>query len=369
MLPSRASVVVVGGGPAGFMAAITAAEASGEGARGEVLLLESTPEPLHKVRISGGGRCNVTHACWDPRLLVEHYPRGGRALRGPFARFAPGDTVSWFADHGLELVEEADGRLFPRSNRSVSVVDSLRRAAIAAGVELHTAQACQAAEALAGGGFRLTLRSGDQVLAERLVLATGSHPSGHRIARSLGHGLVPPVPSLFTLTLADHPLAALAGVSMDPVQLELVLAAPAGPGHRGPRGAPAAARGGADHPLGAERSGHPAAHGLRGPCPARAAATGASCAWTGAAAAPGGGGAATGSPARAGSRRAASSATGRPWPDLSRRLWLHLLALHGVEPALRWADLSRRGEQRRWSPRCGTAATGSAAAVPSGRNS
>lgn len=111
---SEAAVVVAGGGAAGFMAAIAAAEAG----VGDICLLEATSEPLHKVLISGGGRCNVTHACWDPQALVGHYPRGGQALRGPFGRFGPGDAVAWFARHGLELVEEADGRLFPRSNRS-----------------------------------------------------------------------------------------------------------------------------------------------------------------------------------------------------------------------------------------------------------
>jgi predicted flavoprotein YhiN len=114
-------LVVAGGGPAGFMAAITAAEA---GVR-QVLLLESTPTPLGKVLISGGGRCNVTHACWDPRSLVGHYPRGGKALLGPFSRFAPGDTVAWFAERGLSLVEEDDGRLFPSSNRASSVAASI----------------------------------------------------------------------------------------------------------------------------------------------------------------------------------------------------------------------------------------------------
>ena len=217
MLPSRASVVVAGGGPAGYMAAIAAAEAGAT----DLLILEATPEPLHKVRISGGGRCNVTHACWDPRALVGHYPRGGQALRGPFSRFATGDSVTWFAEHGLELVEEADGRLFPRSNRSSSVVDTLRQAARRAGVLTMEGQALQAAVPLAGGGFRLSLRGGGALEADRLVLATGSHPSGLRIAEALGHGRVPPVPSLFTLALEPHPLAALAGVVADPVVLEL----------------------------------------------------------------------------------------------------------------------------------------------------
>ena len=128
----RWSLVVAGGGPAGFMAAIAAAEAGLQ----RVLVLESTPEPLGKVLISGGGRCNVTHACWDPRELVGAYPRGGKALRGPFSRFATGDAVAWFDQHGLELVEEPDGRMFPRNNRSSAVISCLRQAAQRAGVSL-----------------------------------------------------------------------------------------------------------------------------------------------------------------------------------------------------------------------------------------
>ena len=128
------SLVVAGGGPAGFMAAIAAAEAGQQ----RVLVLESTPEPLGKVLISGGGRCNVTHACWDPRELVGFYPRGGKALRGPFSRFAAGDAVSWFDDHGLTLVEEADGRMFPQANRSTAVIQCLRQAAERAGVTLRS---------------------------------------------------------------------------------------------------------------------------------------------------------------------------------------------------------------------------------------
>ena len=135
MLPDQVPVLVAGGGASGFMTAIVAAEAGVAG----IHLLEATPEPLGKVRISGGGRCNVTHACWDPRALVGHYPRGGQALRGPFSRFATGDTVAWFADRGLQLVEEADGRLFPRSNRSSSVVEALRATALRAAAALEAA--------------------------------------------------------------------------------------------------------------------------------------------------------------------------------------------------------------------------------------
>jgi hypothetical protein len=149
------------------MAAITAAE---QGLAG-VLLLEATPQPLGKVLISGGGRCNVSHACWDPLALVGHYPRGSRALRGPFSRFATGDCLAWFAERGLELVEEPDGRLFPRSNRSSSVVAVLEAAAAAAGVTVWRGASLRQVDVRAGGGFQLTLRlaaglDGPGILAE-----------------------------------------------------------------------------------------------------------------------------------------------------------------------------------------------------------
>jgi predicted Rossmann fold flavoprotein len=334
MLPSRVSVLVAGGGAAGFMAAITAAEAGAT----DVWVLEATAEPLNKVRISGGGRCNVTHACWDPRALVGHYPRGGAALRGPFSRFASGDAVAWFDAHGLELVEESDGRMFPRANRSSAVIATLRRAAQAAGVEVVTSEALQAAEAVESR-FRLRLRSGRTLSCDRLVLATGSHPSGRRLAASLGHGLVPPVPSLFSLSLAGQPLAALAGVVMDPVQLELLPPQ----GRRGPR-----------HQRQLQRGPVLITHrGLSGPATLRLTAFAARmlqeqqyCGdllvdWTG------------GwsqaeledcfqSARREQGRRQLGSS--RPWPALSRRLWLALLEEQGLDPARRWADLPRRSE-------------------------
>ncbi|MFM9109110.1 MAG: NAD(P)/FAD-dependent oxidoreductase [Prochlorococcaceae cyanobacterium] len=336
MLPSQVAVLVAGGGPAGFMAAISAAEA---GVR-DVWLLEATAEPLHKVRISGGGRCNVTHGCWDPRSLVGHYPRGGRALLGPFSRFACGDAVAWFDAHGLELVEEPDGRLFPRSNRSASVVACLRRAAAAAGVGLVCGESLVGAAVAPGGGFHLRLRSAVELQAERLVLATGSHPSGRRLASGLGHSLVPPVPSLFTLALADHPLRDLAGVVADPVALELLPPADQ-PVPRGPRQQ--------------QRGPLLITHwGLSGPVTLRLSAFGARLLrewgyrgrlrvdWSGGR-----------RPAEVDALLQATRAeqprrqlaSARLWPGLSRRLWLHLLAAVGVAPEQRWADLSRRQQQ------------------------
>ena len=338
--PTTWTLVVAGGGPAGFMAAIAAAEAGLE----RVLLLESTPEPLGKVLISGGGRCNVTHACWDPRELVGHYPSGGKALRGPFSRFACGDAVSWFADHGLELVEEDDGRLFPRSNRSSSVIAVLRGAAERAGVVLRTHSALQRAEALPEGGFLLGLRTPegvDQPLrCARLVLATGSHPSGRKLAAELGHTLVPPVPSLFTLAFRPNPLLALAGVSMDPVGLELEVPPAAAPGR------PERFR--QQGPLLITH------WGLSGPATLRLTAFAARALqgsgyrgelrvdWSG-------GRSEADLEALFASCRSEQVrrqlGTARPWPGLSRRLWLHLLEREGVDPQTRWADWPRRQER------------------------
>jgi predicted Rossmann fold flavoprotein len=215
-----AILLVIGGGAAGFMAAITAAE---QGVK-RVLVLEATPELLSKVRISGGGRCNVTHACWEPAELVGHYPRGQRALKGVFSRFAAGDAIAWFADRGLVLIEEADGRMFPEQNRSEAVIQCLKRAALKAGVKVQTRAMVQRLSVQSEGGFLVDGRGLDQPLsAQKVMLATGGHPSGRKMAENLGHQLVPPVPSLFSLSLEASALAACSGIAVDDVGLELKL--------------------------------------------------------------------------------------------------------------------------------------------------
>jgi predicted Rossmann fold flavoprotein len=222
----QADVVVVGGGAAGFFGAIASAEAN-PGLR--VVLLEAARSPLAKVRISGGGRCNVTHACFDPAQLVQHYPRGGKALRGAFTRFQAKDTVEWFAQRGVRLKTEADGRMFPTTDDSGTIVACLMQAAERAGVRLWTGAAVQQVEktpAVEGqpGGFRVGLRSGVEIACERVLLATGSNPQGYAIARQLGHTLVDPVPSLFTFNLADPRLTELAGVAVNAAQVRLTAA-------------------------------------------------------------------------------------------------------------------------------------------------
>jgi predicted Rossmann fold flavoprotein len=131
-------VVVIGGGAAGFFGAVACATAH---PHTQVTLLEAGRQPLSKVRISGGGRCNVTHACFDPVGLVQYYPRGGKALRGAFTRFQAKDTVAWFQSHGVQLKTEADGRMFPVTDSSETIVDCLFDAAEAAGVKIRTGTA------------------------------------------------------------------------------------------------------------------------------------------------------------------------------------------------------------------------------------
>ncbi|MGD1905698.1 MAG: NAD(P)/FAD-dependent oxidoreductase [Leptolyngbyaceae cyanobacterium] len=212
-------IIVVGGGAAGYFGAIAAARAHRQA---QITLLEAGPEPLAKVRISGGGRCNVTHHCFDPAQLVTHYPRGGKALRGAFTRFQPRNTVDWFQDRGVKLKTEADGRMFPVTDDSATIVDCLQREARQLGVTLRVKSAVSGVTRTESG-FTVTLRSGETLQCDRLLLATGSSPQGHRIAASLGHKVLSPVPSLFTFNVADPALRSLAGVSVEPVNLKLSL--------------------------------------------------------------------------------------------------------------------------------------------------
>ncbi len=214
---SAKQLVVVGGGAAGFFGAIASAEA---GSNATVTLLEASPRVLSKVRISGGGRCNVTHACFDPSLLVNHYPRGGRALRGAFTRFQPKDTVEWFQQQGIALKTEADGRMFPTTDDSETIVACLIRAAAAAGVAVKP-RSPVVDVTHHNGMFQLQMKSGEIVAGDRLLLATGSSPQGYHLARRLGHTLIDPVPSLFTFTIPDADLRALAGVAVETAEVQL----------------------------------------------------------------------------------------------------------------------------------------------------
>ncbi|WP_072620287.1 NAD(P)/FAD-dependent oxidoreductase [Spirulina major] len=206
---------VIGGGAAGFFGAITAALTNPQA---EVTIFEAAPEPLGKVRISGGGRCNVTHHCFDPAQLVQQYPRGGRALRGAFSRFQPEDTVAWFAARGVPLKTEADGRMFPITDDAATIADCLIHTARAAGVQVRLKTPVRGIERRDRWQIQLKQERWD---CDRLLLATGSNRLAYRWIESLGHTLIPPVPSLFTFKLNDPRLRDLAGVSVDPAIVTL----------------------------------------------------------------------------------------------------------------------------------------------------
>ena len=206
-------VIIAGGGAAGFFAAIACAEADPDCA---VTIYEATAHPLAKVKVSGGGRCNVTHACFEPKELVKRYPRGGRELLGAFHRWQPRDTVEWFGSRGVVLKTEEDGRLFPVTDSSQTIVDCLQGAAAKAGVRLVLRTGLKTAVKKARG-FGVTLTTGETVDCDRLLLATGGNKSnaGLEIAARLGHAIEPPVPSLFTFHIDDPRLKELAGISVE----------------------------------------------------------------------------------------------------------------------------------------------------------
>jgi len=210
-------IIVIGGGAAGFFGAIACAESKPDL---NVVLLEKGSEFLQKVRISGGGRCNVTHHCFEPKDFVANYPRGSRELLGPFHRFQAKDTVDWFESRGVKLKTEKDGRMFPVSDSSVSIIEALMHAAAAAGVELR--KNCAVTRLVREGDqFRAELSSGESLQSAKVLLAQGgvrTLASGN-LAASLGHTIEPPVPSLFTFSVKDEWVRELAGVSAPIVEI------------------------------------------------------------------------------------------------------------------------------------------------------
>lgn len=212
-------IAVIGGGAAGFFGAITAKSCN---PAASVRILESGSKVLSKVRISGGGRCNVTHACFDPEELSRFYPRGGKELRQAFSRFMTGDTIAWFESHGVPLKMEDDGRMFPVSDDSASIVDCLTRVAQDAGVEVLLNRPVSSLEQ-SEAGWKTVFRDGSAETYDKILIATGGQPnkSGFSWLERLGHTIEPPVPSLFTFNLPKQPVVSLMGVSVNPVTVTL----------------------------------------------------------------------------------------------------------------------------------------------------
>lgn len=215
-------IIVIGGGAAGFFGAIACAEAN---PNLNVILIEAGRKPLAKVRISGGGRCNVTHNCFEPSRLVTNYPRGGKALRGAFSRFQPQDTVQWYQQRSVKLKTEADGRMFPVTDNSETIIKCLMDAAEKAGVALRTGVGVKSVKQFFNDNnqsyFQLELKNARVLQCDRLLVATGSNPLGYRWAKNLGHKIESPVPSLFTFNVKDPRIKDLAGISVSNAQVTL----------------------------------------------------------------------------------------------------------------------------------------------------
>ena len=217
-------LIVIGGGAAGFFTAIQTAEASFGTAR--ILLLEKSSKTLGKVKISGGGRCNVTHACFDPKQLTKKYPRGEKALIGPFHHFQPENMIDWLEQQGIELKTEADGRMFPVSDNSQTIIDALTEAAQAQGVVIRTSEEVTSLSPSSSpqSYHTLTLKSGETLFAKNVVIATGGTrlKSSASLPASIGHRMLPPVPSLFTFNISDPRLEGIAGVSVAKVRVSVL---------------------------------------------------------------------------------------------------------------------------------------------------
>ncbi len=214
---AQKDIIVIGGGAAGFFAAINIAEKHPELS---VAILERGKEGLQKVKISGGGRCNVTHAEFIPSELVRNYPRGEKELLGPFHTFMTGDTIAWFEERGVELKIEEDGRMFPVSNSSQTIIDCFLFEAKKHKVEVlynHSVKTIKSIE----NGFKVTTSQGD-VEAKKIVLATGSNPKVWKLLEDLGHAIVPPVPSLFTFDIKDKRIKDIPGVVAQNVEVKVL---------------------------------------------------------------------------------------------------------------------------------------------------
>jgi predicted Rossmann fold flavoprotein len=211
-------VVVVGGGAAGFFAAMQCAMLHDDV---QVIILEKSPQLLYKVKISGGGRCNVTHACFDARQLVKFYPRGEKQLIGPFTKFNPTHTVEWFAARGVELKEEADGRMFPTTDSSQTIIDCFLEEAVRLGINVRTQVGVDDILPQAEGGFLVKTNRDESIRADAVIITTGSAALMWQILEKLEHTIVPSVPSLFTFNIRDERIKDLMGLSVNNAQVKV----------------------------------------------------------------------------------------------------------------------------------------------------
>jgi predicted Rossmann fold flavoprotein len=207
-LSTKIDVIIIGGGAAGFFTAINLAE---NNPNLKIVILERGSEVLTKVKVSGGGRCNVTHAEFDPKELVQNYPRGEKELLGPFHTFMTGDTVEWFEKRGIPLKIEEDGRMFPESNSSQTIIDCFINETRRLGVEVLKNNSVKKIQKVNENWVIVTDRM--EFVSEKLVITTGSNPKIWNLVIELGHKIVPPVPSLFTFNIQDDRIKDIPGIA------------------------------------------------------------------------------------------------------------------------------------------------------------
>lgn len=205
---SKYDIILVGGGAAGFFTAINIAE---KNPKLKIAILERGKTVLEKVRISGGGRCNVTHAEFVPKELAKNYPRGEKELIGPFHQFCSGDTIEWFANHGIELKIEDDGRMFPTTDSSQTIIDCFLQAVQQLKIEVLTGQSVQSI--FQGNDYWKVETNHNTYSCQKLIMTTGSNPKVWEMLQNIGHTIVPPVPSLFTFNIKDARIKDLMGIS------------------------------------------------------------------------------------------------------------------------------------------------------------
>lgn len=213
-------LIIIGGGAAGMFCAVNAARMA---TRVQVIVLEKTGKLLQKVKISGGGRCNTTHHCFEKAALVKHYPRGEQFLKKAFYRFFTADTVNWFKERGVALKAEADGRMFPVTDSSQTIIDALLREADRYGVEIRLNCPVKSIEKQVDAGMMVHIAGQPPITADYVVVATGGFPKKEMfdwLTQSTGHQVASPVPSLFTFNLPGNTLTRLMGIAC-PVRLKI----------------------------------------------------------------------------------------------------------------------------------------------------
>lgn len=211
------NVIIIGGGAAGFFAAINIAE---QNPKLKVAILERGKQGLQKVRVSGGGRCNVTHAEFTPSELVQNYPRGDKELLGPFHQFMTGDTIEWFEKRGVELKIEKDGRMFPITDSSQTIIDCFLNEVKKHHVEIlynHSVKSIKKGEV----SWKIETSQGN-FTTKKLLIATGSNVKIWQLLEGLGHTIIKPVPSLFTFDIKDERIKDIPGVVAQNVEVKVL---------------------------------------------------------------------------------------------------------------------------------------------------